>query len=393
MNKVRLGDIAKFQNGKAFKPEQWHDKGLPIIRIQNLNDPEKDYNYHSGEIKPKYHVFDGDILISWSASLGVYEWDRGDAYLNQHIFKTIFKRDDVDKNYFKYMLSLKIEQVEKHLHGSTMKHINKGDFKDLKIPLPPLETQKKIAAVLDKADALRQKRQLTIEKLDKLTQSVFLDMFGNPNTNPKKWAKIKLKDVTKITSGSTPSRKNKKYYGGIIPWVKTGEVSGDFIVNTEEKLTELGIENSSCDIHPVNTILVAMYGQGKTRGNVGLLKIEATTNQACAAIEPCKEIKPFYLFNLLKLQYEYLRSLGRGGNQSNLNVGMIKDYEVISPPIELQEKFARIYNEIHQQYTSYQSSEIKFQNLYYSLLQKAFKGELNFRDSEQELLSAEEVME
>lgn len=381
MNKVRLGDIAKFQNGKAFKPDDWHESGLPIIRIQNLNDPTKDYNFHSGEIKPRYHIFDGDILISWSASLGVYEWDRGDAYLNQHIFKTIFKRDDVDQDYFKYMLSLKIEQVESHLHGSTMKHINKGDFEDLKIPLPPLQTQKKIAAVLDKADALRQKRRQTIAKLDELTQSVFLDMFGDPNVNPKRWEKVKLKDLTKISSGSTPSRKEKSYYNGKIPWVKTGEVSGKRIYKTEEKITKAGLENSSCHIYPINTILVAMYGQGITRGKVGLLKIEATTNQACAAIEPCDKFEPSFLFSLLNLQYVYLRSLGRGGNQPNLNVGMIKDYEMILPPLEKQIEFIKVQSKFKKQYKVFRKSNSMLDNLFNALLQKAFKGELQLSGS------------
>ena len=93
----KLGDVASFINGYPFKPEQWKDKGLPIIRIQNLNNPEAPYNYYDGEVPDKVKIKDGDLLISWSASLGTYLWQGGDAYLNQHIFKVLFDKLDIDK--------------------------------------------------------------------------------------------------------------------------------------------------------------------------------------------------------------------------------------------------------------------------------------------------------
>ena len=98
----KLGEVATYINGFAFKPSDWKLQGLPIIRIQNLNDPSAEYNFYDKEIAPKYIVNDGDILISWSASLGVYEWQRGKAVLNQHIFKVVFDKSDIDKHYFKY---------------------------------------------------------------------------------------------------------------------------------------------------------------------------------------------------------------------------------------------------------------------------------------------------
>lgn len=100
MDLIRLGDIATYINGYAFKPKDWREKGIPIIRIQNLNDPNKEYNYFDGEIDSKYLVNEGDILISWSASIGVYEWRGQQGVLNQHIFKVDFNKIKIDKKYF-----------------------------------------------------------------------------------------------------------------------------------------------------------------------------------------------------------------------------------------------------------------------------------------------------
>ena len=109
---ARLIDVVEYINGYAFSPKDWKEKGLPIIRIQNLNDPDAEFNYFDGEIDKKYIVENGDLLFSWSASIGVYIWKRGKAVLNQHIFKVVPK-NNVDKYYLYYALFLAIEQLKK----------------------------------------------------------------------------------------------------------------------------------------------------------------------------------------------------------------------------------------------------------------------------------------
>lgn len=199
----RLGDIATYVNGYAFKPTDWKNKGLPIIRIQNLTNPDSPFNYYQGEIDDKYIVNKGDILISWSASLGVFEWLGEKAVLNQHIFKVIFDKEDIDKSYFKYIVQRSLERALKYLHGSTMKHITKKYFDNILVPIPDLVTQKKIAKVLDKAQELIDKRKAQIEALDQLTQSVFLEMFGDPIKNTNQYKKEKLANLCiKITDGT-----------------------------------------------------------------------------------------------------------------------------------------------------------------------------------------------
>ncbi len=145
---INLGDAATFVNGYAFKPTDWSEKGLEIIRIQNLTKGSAQINYFEGEIKERYKVRKGDLLISWSATLGIFEWKGQDAWLNQHLFKVIFDKKEFDKSFFKHLISSSLHKMEQEVHGATMKHITKKKFDAFKIPLPPLPQQQKIAKLL-----------------------------------------------------------------------------------------------------------------------------------------------------------------------------------------------------------------------------------------------------
>ena len=200
----KLGEIATYINGYAFKPEHWGEDGLPIIRIQNLNNPNAEFNYCSLDVPDKYVIDNGDILISWSASLGVYEWNQGKAYLNQHIFKVLFNKIDINKFFFKYAIGAKIKDMIKNAHGATMKHIVKGDFDNTPIPVPPIPVQEQIVSELDLLSGIIEKKREQLKELNALAQSIFYDMFGDPITNEKGWEVKKLGEVCKVN----PSKKD-----------------------------------------------------------------------------------------------------------------------------------------------------------------------------------------
>lgn len=372
--KVRLGDVATFVNGFPFKPSDWSSEGIEIIRIQNLTKGAFTTNFFSGNIPEKYKVKEGDILISWSATLDIFVWDRKDAWLNQHIFKVVFDKIEIDKKYFIYAIKNILDEIRKQVHGATMQHITKGKFDDFQIPLPPLSIQNRIAEILDAADSLKRKDQELLKKYDELAQAIFIEMFGDPVKNEKGWEVRTIGSLTSVGSGSTPSRQVNEYFGGPISWVKTTEVNGQIIYSTEENISEKGLKNSSCKLYPKNSVIIAMYGQGKTRGQVGILGVEATTNQACAVIKPSKELDSTFLFNYLKLSYKTLRELGRGGNQENLNKGMIEDFEIIFPDYTKQLEFNKRMEILDSLKKSFNQN--KSQNLFNSLIQKAFKGKL-----------------
>lgn len=153
-------------------------------------------------------------------------------------------------------------------------------------------------------------------------------------------------ELCKVSSGGTPSRSRKEFYTGNIPWIKTTEVRNDIIYDTEEKITEEAINNSSARLYPKNSLIIAMYGQGATRGRTAKLGIEASTNQACAVLFDINNsiIDTDYLWVYLMNEYERLRALASGNNQPNLNAQMIKNYKVVIPPFNIQQKIKnRVY--------------------------------------------------
>ena len=159
------------------------------------------------------------------------------------------------------------------------------------------------------------------------------------------WKQSTLGDVAKFQTGGTPSRNEPKYWEkGDIPWVKTGEIDYRVIDVTEEKITRMGLESSSTKVFRAGTLLVAMYGQGVTRGRAGILGIDAATNQACAAIMPHdeNEILTRFVYFFLQYQYEALRQMGHGANQRNLNMALLRGFPIAYPPLSEQRRIAGV---------------------------------------------------
>ncbi len=178
----KLGDIANFINGKAFKPRDWEKEGLPIIRIQNLNNINAEFNYYKNPVEEKYLVHDGDLLLSWSGNLGTsfgaFVWNRGDGLLNQHIFNVKIKDNSLDNSFFYFAVNKIIKEIENKTHGIIgLVHITKGTLEKIKIPLPSFETQKQIVA---KLSAAREYKKRILEqklKLKELFDSVLHHAF------------------------------------------------------------------------------------------------------------------------------------------------------------------------------------------------------------------------
>ena len=211
-----------------------------------------------------------------------------------------------------------------------------------------------------------------IEKYDKLIKSRFVEMFGDPLENPKQVPIMRIDEIADVQTGATPLRSNAAYYGGAIPWVKTGEVAAGLLEEPEETITELALQETNCKLFPAGTILVAMYGQGDTRGKAAILRQEAATNQACAAILLNEGYDADFILAQLNLRYEDLRSRSLGGNQKNLSLKIIKAYELIVPPIEQQRAFMSFVQQADKLKFETQQVIDKLQMLYDSLAQEYF---------------------
>lgn len=264
---------------------------------------------------------------------------------------------------------------ERHNKAVTIPSLTKADLLKIDIPLPPKSTQLAIVSELDKINELIRLKKEQLKDFGNLAQSLFYEMFGDPVENEKGWEVKKLGDVCSIGTGSTPNRKNKDFYeNGTYPWVKSTEVCNLPIYSVEEYITEEALKNSNCTLYPQNTILMAMYGQGKTRGQIGLLKIKACTNQAVAAIIPTKEVvDEIFLCQHLMLMYEHIRNMARGGNQANLNLSIVKSIQIILPPLPLQHLFAQRIEQIEREKSEVQKSIQDLETLLASRMQYWFE--------------------
>lgn len=219
-------------------------------------------------------------------------------------------------------------------------------LENLEIPVPRTDEQRQIAARLKaqlaEVETARQAAQVQLRDARLLRARMLKAFFAELDSAPKK----RLGDYAPTTSGSTPSRGNKQYWQPAeIAWVKTGEVAFAPITETEEAISNLALAECSLTLLPPKTILIAMYGQGKTRGQSAILEIPATTNQACFAIMPNETWESDFLYLWLKASYQDLRDMSedRGGNQANLNGALLKSLEIPAPEKPEQQKLvARI---------------------------------------------------
>lgn len=197
------------------------------------------------------------------------------------------------------------------------------------------------------------------------------------------WIKKELGDVTKISSGGTPSRTKPDYWDGNIPWVSTTLIDFNTIFETIEYITPEGLRNSSAKFFPIGTLLMALYGQGKTRGKVALLGIEATTNQACGAITPnTKTINEVFLFQNLAGRYDEIRNLSNQGGQENLSSELIKRLSIVFPTLPEQSKIATFLTSFNDRLNQLKHKKNLLEQYKKGVMQKIFDQEIRFKDED-----------
>lgn len=244
-------------------------------------------------------------------------------------------------------------------NGLTRVGLGQYEIDNLELPFPPPEEQQTIAAFLDretgKIDALIAEQRRLVELLAEKRLAVISHAVTkglNPNAKmkdsgiewlgevPEHWAVCALGYLATIQTGSTPDRSKPDYWEGEIPWLKTGEINYELILDSEERITEAGLQNSAAKIAEVGTLMMAMYGQGITRGRVAILGIRAAYNQACAAITPSSKLFNEYAKYFFVMAYRFIRDTGNETSQMNLGSGVIAKIKILTPPIEEQRAIA-----------------------------------------------------
>lgn len=392
MKFIKLGTVCKLRNGYAFKSSAFADKGVPIIRISNINEnlvtPEKAVRIAYDKIFDSYKIAKGDILIAMSGAttgkFGIYSSDEI-AYQNQRVGCFQILDDDLlNRTYLLQVLKIVKPIIEKKANGGAQPNISASGIEEMIIPLPSLEDQIRIAEILTQAEKLITQREESIVMLDELLKSSFLEMFGDPVKNEKGWEKGTLKScTTKIGSGSTPRGGKETYLAKGISLIRSLNVYDNYFsyrnlafisdeqanalknVSVEEKDVLFNITGASvcrCTVVPTDVL-------------------PARVNQHVSILRPIKrKLNSEFLSKLLiseniKIQLLSVGSAG-GAIMQAITKDQLEKFEIPLPPIDLQNQFATIVEKVKTLKTEYQKSLVELENLFGVLSQKAFKGEI-----------------
>lgn len=353
MEYKRLGDIATYVNGYPFKPEDRGLTGLPIIRIQDLTGNSYDLGFYNGTYPERIEINDGDVLISWSASLGVYIWNKGKALLNQHIFKVAFDKCEVNKQFFVYAVQYKLQEMGAKAHGATMKHIVKKDFDNTAIPFPALEEQEKIAQTMNRISRIISDRQRQLQKLDELVKARFVEMFGDMHLNTMEWRELQLEIMADIVSGITKGRKIAGKQLTKVPYMAVSNVKDGYIDWTTVKTIEATDQEINQYRLLPDDVLMTEGGDPDKLGRGAIIRTPLENcihqNHIFRVRLDESHILPDYFAEYLKHQRAKRYFLGCAKQTTgiaSINMKQLKALPVLLPPLELQNEFSAFIRQI-----------------------------------------------
>jgi len=391
--RTRFGDVVTLVNGRAYKQHEMLNEGTPILRIQNLNGGDR-WFFSNLKLEAEKYCVTGDLLYAWSATFGPYIYSGPKAIFHYHIWN-VKPSDAIHQRFVFYELLRITDTIRGAAHGVAMPHITKGAMEDWPIDLPPRSEQQRIAdkldAVVARVDACRDRLARVTPLLKRFRQSVLAAATSGVLTDDWRvvrrrpagsWSLTQLQAVAHVGTGSTPLRSNPAFFADTgTPWITSGATSQLVVAAASEFVTDAAIVAHRLKVYPPGTLLVAMYGEGKTRGQVSELGIAATINQACAAIQvDDSQATAAYVKLALMANYLEMRELAEGGNQPNLNLGKLKAFELSLPSLEEQAEIARRVDTLFAFADRLEARLAKAQaaadRLTPALLAKAFRGEL-----------------
>jgi type I restriction enzyme, S subunit len=389
-NKLKLGDLLEVQNGYAFNSKKFNTlDGMPLIRIRDLKNGVSTKTYYTGKYEKKYIVHSGDFLIGMDGEFRCYQWKGKDALLNQRVCRLQNFSKKLNQKFLHYIINKELKLIEDKTGFITVKHLSSNTIKEIKVSLPSIQEQEHIVAKLDVAfaeiDKVLDKTISTQKNIENITQLFFNNI---ENNNINNLCEKNIGELCNLMTGGTPKTKNKSYYkDGKIPWLVSGDVNKGIINDCEGRITELGYKNSNAKYLPTNSVIIALNGQGKTRGTVALLKIKATCNQSLVSIYPKdeKKISTELIFYYLKSKYKQIRKItGDSGNdRRGLNMPLIRKMKIKYPEnyqaqIKLVNKIKTITENVMKMRENCQN---KIDNLL-KLKQSILKNSLIKKDSE-----------
>lgn len=331
--------------------------GLPVLAITQEHGaiPRDQINYHvsvTEESVASYkEVCEGDFIISLRSFQGGIEYSRYHGICSP-AYVILRRKGEGSDHFFRHLFKSErfIQRLTRNIEGiRDGKMISYAQFSEQLLPVPELPEQQKIADCLGSLDDLIAAERRKLEALRQHKQGLMRQLFPQGGeTVPQlrfcefadapEWRVSSLGELFETTSGGTPDRSRPEYWEGKVPWVTTSMVDFNVIESAKEFISEAGLSNSSAKVFPKGTVLMAMYGQGKTRGKVAILGIEAATNQACAAILPNDDIDPRFVFLNLGGRYEEIRAISNSGGQENLSQTLVRDLSFAYPESRVEQQ-------------------------------------------------------
>lgn len=383
---LKLGDISlkKAEYGSGAKAIDYDSNKPRYVRITDINEEGKlktDNIVSPSEIEEKYFLREGDLLFARSGSVGrTYLYQNNDGICQYAGYLIRFQPDPkkIDRHYLSYVTKSPYfwNWVESKKKTMTISNINAKQYSSLRIPIPPLSIQHKIAELLEKAENLKEYRLKADNFTDTLFNSYFLELFGDPIKNPNEFETKKLKDLCQLKSGGTPSRKNKKFFQGDYPWITTVALGPKYIDKKDaaEFITSEAIAKSATKLIPKESILIGVrVGVGKASIN----KCDICTSQdVVSLIKIDDRLNKEFLLQIFRYYQKYFESQIRGATIKGITSSILKELDIILPPIALQNEYSHIVRQIEDLKTCQTQCKQQIEDLSNVLMQKAFKGEL-----------------
>lgn len=391
----KLGEITeRITSGgtPSTKKTEYYGGSIPWLRTQEVNfnriyDTEIKITEEAVKNSSAKFIDKNSIIVAmYGATAGRIAINKIPLTTNQACCNITIDKNKADYNFVYYVLQSKFGEIFNMATGAAQQNLNAGMLRDLEITIPDLPTQTQIAQILTSLDDKIELNLQMNQTLEAMAQALFKEWFVNfnfpgfdgelENGLPKGWRMGKVKEMYKTTSGGTPSRAKEEYYeNGTINWVKSKELNGSFIFDTEEKITDDAVKNSSAKLIPKHSILVAMYGA--TVGEYAITSRETTCNQAiCAVIEDGSY--PFtYFFEYFKNNKFNIIGQASGSAQQNISQALIQQLDILIPPIEVVKNYHLV---VESMFTKMENNLLQIQALTQTrdtLLPKLMSGKIS----------------
>ena len=397
-NEKTFNDVADYKKGpfgSALKKEIFVPKSNDTVKVyEQQNAISKDWKleryfvtneYFQSKMK-SFAVSGGDIIVSCAGTIGeMYELphDAEEGIINQALMRVRIKKSVINSMIFRCVFDKMIStEGVKISNGSALKNIPPfADMKKQSVFVPSLPEQQKIAEFLSTIDTVIEKQKETVSAWEERKKGVMQKLFGqevrfkaDDGSDFPEWEEKKIDDVATCFAGATPSTKIPEYWEeGTIRWMSSGEVNNGQIHDTEKRISQLGFDKCSTKMVKPNSVVMALAGQGKTRGMVAITRVPLCTNQSLCAIETNDDICDDYLYQYLQTQYNNLRLISSGdGTRGGLNLKLVGGYVVVVPCLAEQQKIADCLSSLDEVIEKQKATLAAWEELKKGLLQQMF---------------------